>query len=261
MPDTNHRDDIPVQPQAGTPPACQPLTPRTVRARFLLLVVDPDTAASKAVAAALQDRQIDVVCTDDPADAMLQAGALLPDAVLTAAQVPPMRGSAIARALHTRGCIPTLVGVGEDDGPEASLALANGATACVPRPYRITDILPILRAISPDTAADFHAAIQVGALRLDPAAVEVRFHGRRIELPLREFQLLHLLMLHAGRVVTRAQINQLVWSRDDEPSNTLNVHIRRLRTRLGDDLRDPKIIISVRGLGYRLDIPDTPTHP
>ncbi|MGI5151353.1 response regulator transcription factor [Plantactinospora sp. CA-294935] len=256
MPETNNRENVPMQPQAGNPPACQPLTPRTVRARFLLLIVDPDTVGSKAVAAALQDRQIDVVCTDDPADAMLQAGALLPDAVLTAAQVPPMSGSAIARALHTHGCIPTLVGVGEHDGPEASLALALGATACVPRPYRVADILPILRSISPETAADFQAAIQVGALRLDPAAVEVRLRGRRIDLPLREFQLLHLLMLHAGRVVTRAQINQLVWSRDDEASNTLNVHIRRLRTRLGDDLRDPKIIISVRGLGYRLDTPD-----
>ena len=62
-------------------------------------------------------------------------------------------------------------------------------------------------------------------------------------------------MLHAGRVVTRAQITQLVWSRGDETSNTLNVHIRRLRNRLGDDLRDPKIIVSVRGLGYRLDPP------
>ncbi|MEO3745343.1 response regulator transcription factor [Plantactinospora sp. B5E13] len=259
MPVTHDSHGTPVQSQTENPPACRPLAPRTVRARFLLLIVDPDVTAAKTVAAALQDRQIDVVCTDDPADALLQAGALLPDAVLTAADVPPMRGSAIARALHSRSCIPTLVGVGEHDGPEASLALANGATACVPRPYRIGDILPILRAISPDTAADFHAPMQVGALRLDPAAVEVRFHGRRVDLPMREFQLLHLLMLHAGRVVTRAQINQLVWSRDDEASNTLNVHIRRLRTRLGDDLRDPKIIVSVRGLGYRLDAPGRKT--
>jgi len=235
------------------PPAARPQ--RAVRARFLLLVVDPDTTASNAVAAALEDRQIDVVCTTSPADALMQAGALLPDAVLTAAHVPPLRASDIARVLTVHGGITTLVGVGEHDGDEASHALAAGALACIPRPYRLVDILPLLRAISPDTAADFQVAVEVGALRLDPAAVDVRLRGRRVDLPLREFQLLHLLMLHAGRVVTRAQINQLVWSRDDETSNTLNVHIRRLRSRLGDDLRDPKIIVSVRGLGYRLDAP------
>jgi DNA-binding response OmpR family regulator len=230
-------------------------TPRAVRARFLLLIVDPDMAAARVVAAALEDRQIDVVATSNPVDALVQAGALLPDAVLTAAHVPPLCASQIARALEAHGGIATLVGVGEGDGDEAGQALAAGARACIPRPYRLVDILPILRAISPETAADFQVAVQVGTLRLDPAAFDVRLRGRRIELPLREFQLLHLLMLHAGRVVTRAQITQLVWSRGDETSNTLNVHIRRLRNRLGDDLRDPKIIVSVRGLGYRLDPP------
>ncbi|WP_422770635.1 winged helix-turn-helix transcriptional regulator [Plantactinospora sp. WMMC1484] len=240
---------------AATTPAGHTLSQRTVRARFLLLIVDPDPASTAVFVAALQDRQIDVVCTDDPADAMLQAGALLPDAVLTAADVPPLRGSVIARALHERASIPTIVGVGEHDGAEASLALARGATACVARPYRVAEILHILRSISPDTKADFRVAIEAGALRLDPAAFDVRLHGQRVELPLREFQLLHLLMLHAGRVVTRTQIYQLVWSRDGETSNTLNVHIRRLRTRLGDDPKDPTIIVSVRGIGYRLDPP------
>nr|WP_236646875.1 hypothetical protein [Micromonospora acroterricola] len=145
------------------------MTPQTTRTRFLLLVLDPDTSTANALAEQLQERQIDVVVTGDPADALLQAGALLPDAVLTATDVPPMRGSTIARALHTRACIPTLVGVGEHDGMEGSLALAAGATACVARPYRVTEILPMLRAISPDTAADFQVAVEVGTLRLDPA--------------------------------------------------------------------------------------------
>jgi DNA-binding response OmpR family regulator len=250
---------IPMTPHPTSEPARgrgQPASvPRAVRARFLLLIVDPDQSATRVVAAALEDRQIDVVATTNPADALVQAGALLPDAVLTAAQVPPLRASDIAGVLQAHGGIATVVGVGEHDGDEASRALAAGARACIPRPYRLVDILPILRAISPDTAADFQVAVEVGALRLDPAAFDVRLRGRRVELPLREFQLLHLLMLHAGRVVTRAQINQLVWSRDDETSNTLNVHIRRLRNRLGDDLRDPKIIVAVRGLGYRLDPP------
>lgn len=226
-----------------------------VRARFLLLICDPDRQAAEALAEQLRARQIDVICCDDPAEALVQAGAMLPDAVLTAATVPPMDGATIARALNRRGHIPTLVGVGGGEGEQAGQALVAGARACVPRPYKAADILPLLRAISPDTAADIQPVIEVGTLTLDPAAHEVTLRGRKVALPLREFQLLHLLMLHAGRVVTRHQINQLVWAGEGEGSNTVNVHIRRLRARLGDNQKEPFIIIAVRGMGYRLDPP------
>jgi len=240
--------------EVGTVPQ-RALSRRRIRARFLLLVIEPDAESQELLSTHLPQWQIDVIVTQDPADGLLQAGALLPDAVLTAAEVPPMRGSAIARTLIQRANIPTLVGVGECDGPEASLALAAGATACVARPYRVAEIVPILSAISPDTAAEFQAVLQVGALRLDPNAHEVHLRGERVHMPLREFELLHLLMLHAGRVVTRRQINQLVWSRGGGNSNTLSVHIRRIRKRLGEAAGAGPIIMSVRGMGYRLDPP------
>lgn len=245
---------VEVSPHPAVP--CQPLTPRTVRARFLLLVVDPDLTGAEALSRQLHDRQIDVVVTDNPADGLLQAGALLPDAVLTAADVPPMRGSTIARALSSRTGIPTLVGVGIDDRNEGRIAVSSGARACVDRPYRMTQILPILQSISHDAPAELQPVIEVGKLRLDPAAHEVHLRGQRVDLPLREFELLHLLMLHAGRVLTRHQIHRIVWSQQAETSNTLSVHIKRIRARLGDDPRDPRIIVAVRGLGYRLDPPD-----
>jgi DNA-binding response OmpR family regulator len=147
------------------------------------------------------------------------------------------------------------VGIGQHDGEQAGAALVAGARVCVPRPYRVSDILPLLQGISPDTAAHIVPTIEVGALVLDPSAHEVTLHGKRIALPLREFQLLHLLMMHSGRVVTRHQISQLVWAGEDEGSNTVNVHIRRLRSRLGDNQKDPFIIVAVRGMGYRLDPP------
>ena len=225
------------------------------RARFLLLILDPDRAAGELLGDELRRRQVDVIVTSEPADALVRAGMLRPDAVLAAAGTSPMPGSAIARALLTRARIPTIVGVGADDGAEASAALTAGAYACVARPYRPTEIVPILRAISPDTAADFQATLQAGTLRLDPAAHEVYLRERKIRLPLREFQLLYLLMLNAGKVISRHQINKLVWSGEANGSNTVNVHIRRLRHRLGDDPKCPRIIVSVRGMGYRLDPP------
>jgi DNA-binding response OmpR family regulator len=234
---------------------CHTVAARGARARLLLLILDPDPASAERLADQLRLYQIDVIVCSDAADALVRAGAMGPDAVLVAASITPMSGSTVARVLRERACIPTLVGVGAADGEEATAALAAGAHACVARPYRSLEILPLLRAISPDTAAELQINIEVGGLRLDPAAHEVFLHGRRIALPLREFQLLHLLMLHAGRVITRHQINQLVWAGDGDSSNTLNVHIRRLRARLGDDPKQPSIVVSVRGMGYRLDPP------
>lgn len=239
----------------GTSNGLQTAARPHVRARFLLLILDPNLEAAETLAAQLRLRQIDVICSSDPAEALIQAGALIPDAVLTAATIAPMDGASIARALSRRGAIPTLVGIGQDDGEHAGAALLAGARVCVPRPYRAADILPLLQGISPDTAAHIVPSIEVGRLVLDPAAHEVILRGRKVILPLREFQLLHLLMMHAGRVVTRHQISQLVWAGETEGSNTVNVHIRRLRARLGDDQKNPFIIVAVRGMGYRLDPP------
>jgi len=86
--------------------------------------------------------------------------------------------------------------------------------------------------------------------------MEVSISGQRVRLPLREFQLLHFLMANADRVVTRYQIVAAVWKGEDH-SNTVNVHIRRLRARLGDDPNHPRVIVAVRGIGYRL-IPPQP---
>jgi DNA-binding response OmpR family regulator len=91
--------------------------------------------------------------------------------------------------------------------------------------------------------------VRAGALRLDPAAQEAELHGRRIALPPRETRLLHLLMTNANHVVSREEIQETVWGAGERPSNTITVHIQRLRSRLGED---PEIIQTVRRLGYRL---------
>jgi DNA-binding response OmpR family regulator len=116
----------------------------------------------------------------------------------------------------------------------------------------VPELIPILRAIRPDTVGALDPAIECGALRLDPATMEVRLHGRRMALPLKEYQVLRFLMNHLDRVVTRDQIYQNVWGEPGDGSNTLTVHIKRLRVKLGDDLKRPHIILTVRNIGYRL---------
>jgi DNA-binding response OmpR family regulator len=223
---------------------------------FLLLIADADEAASTELAGSLSAHRVTAIVCTDGAQALIAAGAEHPDGVLATAALPVVGGAALTRALAARTDIPVVVGIGDDDGLAAAEALAAGATACVAHPYRLRELLPILRAMRPDGLAEPEPALEVGALRLDPAALEVHLNGRTVRMPMRELRLLQLLMSHADRVVTREQIRDTVWG-GIPGSNTITVHVQRLRQRLGDDQDDPRTILTVRGVGYRL-VPPRP---
>jgi DNA-binding response OmpR family regulator len=218
---------------------------------FLLLMAEPDVAHAAEVADELQSHQVRTLVCADGAEALLIAGAESPDAVLATASLPTIGGAALVRALTARTGIPVVLGIGDDDGPAAAEALRAGATACVAHPYRLKELLPILRAIRPESLAHPGPVLELGALRLDPASLQVHLHGKPVRLPLRELRLLQLLMAHADRVVTREQIRDAVWG-GVPGSNTITVHVQRLRHRLGDDQHNPSMILTVRGVGYRL---------
>jgi DNA-binding response OmpR family regulator len=218
---------------------------------FLLLIADSDVDGSSALAEALAESRVSAILCADGADALLAAGTDHPDAVLAAARLPTIGGAVLARTLAARTAIPVVIVIGDGDGPEAAEALAAGARACIALPYRLPELLPLLRAIRPDSAPDVQPLIECGGLRLDPATLEVRLHGRGIRMPMRELRLLQLLMSNADRVVTREQIRDSVWG-GVPGSNTITVHVQRLRQRLGDDHEHPRMIITVRGVGYRL---------
>jgi DNA-binding response OmpR family regulator len=218
---------------------------------FLLLIADGDLDSSNQLADTLAEHQVTAVICTDGAEALLATGAEHPDAVLATASLPTIGGAALTRAISARTTIPVVVGIGGSDGAAAAEALAAGATACVAHPYRLRELLPILRAIRPDGLAEPQPPIEVGGLRLDPGALQVSLNGKLVRMPMRELRLLQLLMANTDRVVTREQIRDSVWG-SAPGSNTITVHIQRLRQRLGDDQVDPHIILTVRGVGYRL---------
>jgi DNA-binding response OmpR family regulator len=218
---------------------------------FLLLIAESEVTLAAELAAELKAHQVRTIVCTDGAEALLIAGAESPDAVLATASLPTIAGAALVRALTARTGIPVVLGIGDGDGPAAAEALGAGATACVAHPYRLKELLPILRAIRPESLANPGPVLELGGLRLDPASLQVHMHGRPVRLPLRELRLLQLLMAHADRVVTRDQIRDAVWG-GVPGSNTITVHVQRLRHRLGDDQHNPTMILTVRGVGYRL---------
>jgi DNA-binding response OmpR family regulator len=227
---------------------------------FCLLIAEPDIQLANQLAAELNNHHVRSLVCVDGAEALLVAGSEHPDAVLATARLPTIGGAALVRTLSAHTGIPVLLGVGDHDGQAAAEALAAGAAACVAHPYRLKELLPILRAIRPDGLAVPGPVLEVGALRLDPASLQVHLRGEPIRLPLREFRLLQLLMTHADRVVTRVQIRDAVWG-GVPGSNTITVHVQRLRQRLGDDQQDPHMLLTVRGVGYRLVPPPITRTP
>ncbi|MBC9001741.1 winged helix-turn-helix transcriptional regulator [Micromonospora aurantiaca (nom. illeg.)] len=220
--------------------------------RFVLLVVDEDDVVGEELVSALASYRVRAHHFLHAAEALLGAGAVQPDAAVVAAGLTTMDTGELVRLLADRAGIPTVVGVGDDDGMTAVAALKAGAIAGVRRPYRVEEVVPIFRAIRPDTAGTLDPPIEIGGLRADPATLEVTLNGAPIAVPLKEFKLLYFFMAHADRTVTREQLLAAVWNgAAGDNSNTLTVHIKRLRQRLTLDRTQPPTIVTVRGLGYR----------
>ncbi len=233
-----------IQPQTA------PEVDGDTRTAPMLLVADPESALAEELSTALEREGVAVLGVSDGAQALLQAGALRPDVVLVSASLPVIGAVEFIRAVRLTRAVPVLLGVGEGHAEQAVQALAAGATACVARPYRVPELLPLVQAaIEGDSG--IHRTLVVGDVELDADAYQVKVGGRIVHLPLREFELLHYLMRNAHRTVTREQIMRHVWNSADATStNTIAVHVKRLRARLGDD--DDRLIQTVRGVGYRL---------
>lgn len=229
------------------------------RADFLVLLADGDEDAARALVPQLLEHGVTTVVSTDGADALLQAGRLRPDVLLVAAELPVLGGATLVRVLRRRLPTPVLLGVGPGDATAAIEALAAGANACVARPYRLAEVLPLVRATRMDGDGLARGEVlEAGGLRLDRAAHEVRLHGTVVRMPPKELDLLAYLMRYRDRVVSHDEIRDQVWGPGHGGTNTVVVHIRRLRARLGDAVGEPRILLTVRGVGYRLVPPPLP---
>jgi two-component system, OmpR family, response regulator len=219
----------------------------------LLLVADPDEGLGHELVLALSGRGVEVTVCTDGAQALLRTGALHPDMLLISASLPALDAVTLVQVVRANLSVPMILGVGADDADTAVRALAAGANACVARPYRLPELLPFIQgARTEGVPGDSGGVLAAGPIELDPVSHVVRVRGVVVHMPLREFELLRYLMINVDRVVSRRHIQKHVWKTDKAITNTISVHIRRLRERLGDDPENPKIILTVRGVGYRI---------
>lgn len=224
-----------------------------------MLAVEQDAEVVRGLTDALSGQPIELCTCEDAAEALLILGRTCPDVVL----LGPVRGRLdpvdfITIARSDDPDVAILAGAGSDCAAFAAGAASAGATAVIPRPYRSQQLIALLRSLAPTTEKlpAQPQPIDLGRLRVDGSAPRFWLDGRQVSVPPMEFLLLRHFAERVGEVISRAELLEAVWGEDQHSrSNTLTVHIMRLRKRLGDEEGDTRWIRAIRGLGYQFSVP------
>jgi two-component system, OmpR family, response regulator RegX3 len=179
------------------------------------------------------------------------------DLVLLDLMLPGMSGTEVCRALRARSSVPVIMLTAKDSEIDKVVGLELGADDYVTKPYSARELVARIRAVlrrhgEPEDLAP--GTVEAGPVRMDVDRHSVSVDGTTVSMPLKEFELLELLLRNAGRVLTRGQLIDRIWGSDYVgDTKTLDVHIKRLRAKVEPDPAAPRHIVTVRGLGYKFD--------
>src|SRR5436190_2450996 len=226
----------------------------------LILVVDDEQSYRDALRVALEREGFRVDVAVDGPDALNRFEATRPALVLLDVMLPRISGVDVCRQIRTRSQVPIIMVTARNQEIDAVVGLEVGADDYVTKPFRLRELVARVRAAlrrgrGDEMGAEDHADIlEVGDVRLDAARHEVAVRGERVALPLKEFELLELLLANAGRVLTRDVLIDRVWGPNYYgDTKTLDVHVKRLRAKVEADPGHPARIVTVRGVGYRYE--------
>ena len=221
-----------------------------------IMVVEDEPALVDALEYGLTAEGFDIVATSDGAQSLRMFDRERPDLVLLDLMLPGMSGTEICKRIRAESAVPIIMLTAKDAEIDKVVGLELGADDYVTKPFSMRELAARVRAVlrrgGDWDLPDVSAPMEVGGVRLDPERYEVRVRNEAVELPPKEFALLELLLRNAGRVLTRDLIIDRVWGGDYVgDTKTLDVHIKRLRGRIESDPHDPKLIVTVRGVGYK----------
>ncbi|MEK9664782.1 MAG: response regulator transcription factor [Candidatus Nanopelagicales bacterium] len=223
-----------------------------------VLVVEDEESFSDALSFMLRREGYDVAVVEDGGKALEEFDRNGADLVLLDLMLPEVSGTEVCRLLRQRSAVPIIMVTAKDSEVDKVVGLELGADDYVTKPFSSRELVARIRAVMrrhnepnellPDV-------FEVGPIRIDVDRHVVDVRGETVTMPLKEFDLLELLMRNAGRVLTRAQIIDRVWGSDYVgDTKTLDVHVKRLRSKVEADPAHPELIVTVRGLGYKMDV-------
>ena len=222
-----------------------------------VLVVEDEESYSDALAYMLRKEGYDVAIAATGPDALAEFDRHGADIVLLDLMLPGLPGTEVCRQIRQTSNVPVIMVSAKDDEIDKVVGLELGADDYVTKPYSPRELVARIRAVlrrgqEPDLAP---STLEAGPVRMDVERHVVTVDGSEQRLPLKEFELLEMFLRNPGRVLTRGQLIDRVWGSDYVgDTKTLDVHVKRLRAKLEPDPGDPKYLVTVRGLGYKLDL-------
>jgi two-component system response regulator RegX3 len=225
-----------------------------------VLVVEDEDSISEPLAYMLRKEGFEVTVASDGLAGLSSFDRDGADLVLLDLMLPGLSGTEVCRELRSRpvnGNVPVIMLTARDSEVDKVVGLELGADDYVTKPFSHRELVARIRAVlrrQGATAAEEGAALEAGPVRMDVDRHLVTVQGEAVQLPLKEFDLLELLLRNVGRVLTRGQLIDRVWGSDYVgDTKTLDVHVKRLRAKIEPDPAAPQHLLTVRGLGYKLE--------
>jgi two-component system response regulator RegX3 len=221
-----------------------------------VLVVEDEESYREALAYMLRKEGFDVVEAEDGAAGLAEYDRTGADIVLLDLMMPGLPGTEVCRQLRLRGPVPVIMVTARDSEIDKVVGLELGADDYVTKPFSHRELVARIRAVlrrgqDVELVPD---VVESSGVRMDVERHEVSVDGNRVKLALKEFELLEMLLRNAGRVMTRGQLIDRIWGADYVgDTKTLDVHVKRLRSKLEADPANPRYLVTVRGLGYKFE--------
>jgi two-component system response regulator RegX3 len=222
-----------------------------------ILVVEDEDSFSDPLSYLLRREGYDVAVADDGTTALEEFDRNGADLVLLDLMLPGLSGTEVCRQLRTRSNVPVIMLTAKDSEIDKVVGLELGADDYVTKPYSSRELVARVRAVlrrGAEPEALLPSTVEAGPVRMDVERHVVTVNSRTVAMPLKEFELLEILLRNAGRVLTRMQLIDRVWGSDYVgDTKTLDVHVKRLRSKIEPDPAQPRHLVTVRGLGYKFE--------
>jgi two-component system response regulator RegX3 len=223
-----------------------------------ILLVEDEASLSEPLSYLLEREGYEVEVAEDGPSAVQSFTARGADLVLLDLMLPGIPGTEVCRQIRAVSSTPIIMLTAKDSEVDIVVGLELGADDYVTKPYSTRELLARIRAVlrrrvDADQAQE-EVLLEAGTVRMDTERHVVEVNGAPIPMPLKEYELLELLLRNAGRVLTRGQLIDRVWGSDYYgDTKTLDVHIKRIRSRIEANPSEPVMLVTVRGLGYRFE--------
>ncbi|MCT2179889.1 response regulator transcription factor [Kocuria sp. p3-SID1433] len=223
-----------------------------------ILIVEDEESLSEPLAYLLGKEGFEPAVVADGQASLEEFDRAGADLVLLDLMLPGLSGTEVCKALRQRSNVPIIMLTAKDAEIDKVLGLELGADDYVTKPYSSRELVARIRAVlrrrsEPEELVS--ATVQAGPVRMDIERHVVTVEGETVNMPLKEFELLEMLLRNSGRVLTRGQLIDRVWGSDYVgDTKTLDVHVKRLRSKIEPDPSDPRYLVTVRGLGYKFEV-------